>query len=67
MARTYNLIEINDILDKNDWSSCLCSNEKDGEECEGVDTIQVSLFEDGEHFGEFVGTNDVFEFKLYTA
>ncbi len=63
----YTLLELNEIIGSQGWSFCVCNNEKDGEDCEGVDTIQVSQFEDGEYFGEFVGeaSSDLYEFKFY--
>jgi len=65
MAKKYTIDQINEILRRQGWSSCECKNEKNGQECIGVDTIQISVVEGGEYFGEFVGSGNEFEFTLY--
>ena len=66
MAKKYTLEQVNEIVDTQNWSSTLCSNEKDGQECEGIDTIQIAVDSNSEYFGEFVGANNDYEFILYT-
>ena len=66
MSKKYTLEQIGEIVERQGWSFTTCQNERDGQECEGVDTIQVAITDDTEYFGEFVGNNNEFEFILYT-
>lgn len=65
--RRYTLDELNQIIDTQNWSSCVCENELNGVECDEVDTIQVSIDSDSEYFGEFFGNReeDQYEFIFY--
>ncbi len=66
--KKYTIEQIDEILKENDFHSCICNNEKDGDVCFGVDTIQVALQEDCDYFGEFVGSpiDNEYTFKFYT-
>ena len=69
VQKIYKIKQIDEILKDNNFHSCICNNEKDGEYCYGVDTIQVALFEDDDYFGEFVEEpdyKDQYTFKFYT-
>jgi hypothetical protein len=66
MIKKYTIEQINEIVEAQGWSSCLCKDEMDGQECIGVDTIQIAVADDAEHFGEFVGKDNEYEFILYT-
>jgi hypothetical protein len=65
--RVYTLEQVNEIIDLQNWSSCLCKNELNGIECKGADTIQVSIDSDSAYFGEFFGNSekDQYEFIFY--
>jgi len=65
--RRYTLDELNQIIDTQNWSSCVCENELNGDECDGTDTIQVGMDDDSDYFGEFFGNReeDQYEFIFY--
>ena len=65
--KKYTIEDIDRITEENDFHSCICNNEKDGEYCFGTDTIQIALQEDCDYFGEFFGNEENgYEFKFYT-
>jgi hypothetical protein len=64
--RKYTIEQIDEIVDKNNWSLTVCNDEQDGAEKEGTDTIQISAEEDSEYFGAFIGNEeDGYIFKFY--
>lgn len=65
--RKYTLEQVSIILLTQNWHSCVCENEKDGEHCPGFDTIQVSKDNDSEYFGEFIRdvNENTYTFKFY--
>jgi len=65
--RKYSLEQVSIILLTQNWHSCLCENEKDGEHCPGFDTIQVAVDGESEYFGEFIRdvNENTYTFKFY--
>ncbi len=65
--KKYTIKQIDEILEENSFHSCISENEKDGEYCYEIDTIQVSHEEGDDYFGEFVGNDEEgYSFKFYT-
>ncbi len=68
IQRFYTIKDIEAIVEKNNWSMTTCSNEVNGENHPGFDTIQIAPSKnDSEYFGEFIGepAKDIYQFKLY--
>ena len=65
--KKYTTCDIDNITNDNGFHTCVCNNELNGDYEFGVDTIQVSLEEDLDYFGEFFGNDENgYEFKFYT-
>lgn len=64
--KLYTEDQVENIIDQQGWHSCISNNEKDGEYCYGVHTIQIAFEEGGDYFAEFVGSEeDGYSFNFY--